>query len=343
MTKNRRKVLMCLLLSAFLLSGCSLGTQPRIMETTSLFAMDTIMELQAYGNKQVLTDAEAIIRDIEKNASVTDEGSEISALNRDGKAELSEETAKLFSGALDICRETEGALDISIYPVLKTWGFTTSDYKVPSETELTDLLQKVDYRKITMNGNAVAIGDGMQIDLGSVTKGYTGNRISEYFRQQGVTSGLINLGGNVQCIGAKPNGEDWKVAIKSPFKESKSGIFAVIAARDKAIITSGGYERYFEEDGETYWHILDPKTGKPAKNGLISVTIIGQDGLMCDGLSTALFVKGLDEATDYWKKHGDFDAVFITENGEVFITPGIEDSFSLASEYYDSKVTVISR
>ena len=305
--------------------------------------MDTIMELQAYGNDQVLAEAETMIRDIEKKVSVTDEESEISVLNRKGQAELSDVTADLLSGALEICKETEGALDISIYPVLKAWGFTTGEYQVPSEKELTDLLQNVDYKKVSLDKDSASIEPGMQIDLGSVTKGYTSGKIADYFRQQGVTSALINLGGNVQCIGAKPNGENWKVAIKSPYKESKSGVFAVIETKDKAIITSGGYERYFEENGETYWHILDPKTGKPAKNGLISVTVIGEDGLMCDGLSTALVVKGLDEATEYWKDHEGFDAVFITEDGNVFVTEGIASSFSLTSEYIDQKVTVLMR
>ncbi len=326
-----------------LLSGCSSMPGTKIMETRSLFAMDTIMELQAYGNDQVLADAEAMIRDIEKKVSVTDEGSEISALNSNGKAELSEITGDLLSRALEICRETEGALDISIYPVLKAWGFTTGEYQVPSEKELSSLLQSVDYRKVALDNGSATIEPGMQIDLGSVTKGYTSSRIADYFRRQGVTSALINLGGNVQCIGTKPGGENWKVAIKSPYKESKSGVFAVIETKDKAIITSGGYERYFEENGETYWHILDPGTGKPAKNGLISVTIIGEDGLMCDGLSTALFVKGLDGATDYWKNHEGFDAVFITMDGDVYITEGIESSFSLTSEYIDHKVTVLTR
>lgn len=341
--KLRKNKIALLILAATLLTGCSNMPGAKVMETRSLFAMDTIMELQAYGDEQVLTEAEGMIRDIEKKVSVTVEGSEISSLNSKGEAELSQDTADLLAGALGICDNTDGALDISVYPVLRAWGFTTGEYKVPTEKELSELLQNVDYKKVTLDNREASIKEGMQIDLGSVTKGYTSNRIAQYFREQGVTSALINLGGNVQCIGAKPNGESWKVAIKSPFKESKSGVFAVIEAKDKAIITSGGYERYFEENGETYWHILDPGTGKPARSGLISVTIIGEDGLMCDGLSTALFVKGLDGAVDYWKNHEGFDAVFITDGGDVYITEGVESSFSLTSEYYDHKITVLTR
>ena len=137
--------------------------------------------------------------------------------------------------------------------------------------------------------------------------------------------------------------EGWKVAIKSPFKDSKTGVFAVIEAKDVAIITSGGYERFFEENGETYWHILDPKNGRPAQNGLISVTIIGEDGLVCDGLSTALFVKGLYGAIDYWKSHEGFDAVFITDDGNVYVTQGIENSCTLTAEYRDHEIHVLSK
>ena len=333
-----------------IICGCSANSSIRsdrknssIMHTASLFAMDTVMELQAYGNEEVLSEAEAFIRDIEKKVSVTNEDSEISALNKNGQTQLSDNTAELFKEALRLCEETEGALDISIYPVLRAWGFTTGEYQVPSEKELMELLGNVDYRKIALEGSSVSIADGMQIDLGSVTKGYTSNKIAEYFRQQGVTSALINLGGNVQCIGTKPNGDKWKVAIKSPFKDSKSGVFAVIEARDAAIITSGGYERFFEENGQTYWHILDPKTGRPAQNGLISVTIIGENGLICDGLSTALFVKGLDGAIDYWKSHDGFDAVFITDDGNVYITQGIENSCTLTAEYRDHEIHVLSK
>ncbi len=383
-----------------LFSACAF--EDRKMYTSKLFAMDTIMELQVSGHEEVLSEAESMIRNLEKELSVTDENSAVFKLNASGSGMFSPEAADVLSRALEVCDRTDGALDISIYPVLKAWGFTTGEYRVPEDEEMAQLLEAVDYKRVkvsglnndvTPEGSAVAdetendrgktggtkdgsVNEGrtesdreksgvtdttggdsdgshsgcrveipspMQIDLGSVTKGYTGTAVADYFRQQGVTSALINLGGNVQCIGKKPDGSKWKVAIKSPFEDSSSGMYGVMEAEDTAIITSGGYERYFEEDGEIYWHILDPATGHPAKNGLASVTIIGDDGLLCDGLSTALFVMGLDKATEFWRRSDDFDAVFITESGEVYITEGGADSFTLSGEYYDAKVTVISR
>lgn len=348
------------------LSGCE---QKQEMVTSSLFAMDTVMELQILGNEKLLTQAEQKIRDLEKLLSVTDENSDITNLNNNSTCQISATTADIMSRALTMCDRTEGALDITVYPVLRAWGFTTGKYRVPTDEELQNLLKFVDYREVgllgtgdnegtnaddsidsgkvsVLGGGNVCIASvpvGMKVDLGSVAKGYTSTMIADFFRENGVTNGLINLGGNVQCIGAKPNGEPWKVAIKSPFPDSSSGIYGVLAAEDTAIITSGGYERYFEEGGKTYWHIIDPSTGKPASSGLLSVTIVGKDGLTCDSLSTALFIKGLDESIKLWKNSDDFDAIFITEDGEVYITEGIADDFTLSSEYYKAPVHVVSK
>lgn len=328
------------------------------MQTSTLFAMDTVMELQIQGDEELLREGEALIRSLEKELSVTDENSEIARLNKDGKAALTEDVAELMGKALDICDSTDGALDITIYPVLKAWGFTTSEYRVPADEEIQELLENVDYHGVDITsfdatidsdelsdatGTICEIPSGTQVDLGSVAKGYTSMSLYNLFTDKGVTSGLINLGGNVQCIGSKINGDDWKVAVKSPFIDSSSGILGVLSVSDLAVVTSGGYERYFEEDGKTYWHILDPKTGKPAENGLVSVTIIGKDGLLCDGLSTALFVKGLDEAIRYYQENRDkeFDMVLVTDDREVYLTEGVADKFSLASEYYNLNTHII--
>jgi thiamine biosynthesis lipoprotein len=185
----------------------------------------------------------------------------------------------------------------------------------------------------------------MQIDLGSVAKGYTGDCILEQFRNQGVTSAILNLGGNVQTLGAKPDGSPWRVAITDPVSAGNAGMVEIIG---KAVVTSGGYERYFEEDGVVYRHIMDPSSGYPVDNDLLSVSIIGDSGLVCDALSTALFVMGLDRAAAFWKAWGsdsngacDFEAVFITVDGKIYITEGLEDSFSPLGTYKGTEPTVI--
>jgi thiamine biosynthesis lipoprotein len=342
--RNLFRIIPILCLSA-LITGCSAASRLQTMNTTTLFAMDTVMELQIAGDEALLTDAEAMIRDLEKKLSVTDNNSEVYGINETRSAVVSEETFNLISDALSMCQRTDGALDVTLYPVLKAWGFTTSQYRVPSDEELNSLLQNVDYNTVSLDESSFtcSIPEGAMIDLGSVAKGYTSNKLTGYFKEKGVTSGLINLGGNVQCIGSKQNGQPWKVAIKSPFSDSASGIYGVLDASDVAVISSGGYERFFEEDGEIYWHILDPQTGKPAKKDLLSVTIVGKDGLVCDALSTSLFVKGLEGAITEYKKSNDFDAILITTEGDVYITEGISKGFSLSSEYYNAQIHVVSK
>lgn len=228
-----------------------------------------------------------------------------------------------------------------MYPILTAWGFTTSNYQIPAETELSALLENTGYEKVKLEENSVTIPENMQIDLGAVGKGYTGDLITEVLKENGVTSALLDLGGNIQTIGTKSDGTDWKLGLRSPFDE---GSFATLEISDCAVITSGGYERYFVgEDGETYWHILDSETGKPAQSGLVSVTIVGKEGRLCDALSTSLFVMGLDKATELWKQRDDFEMVLVTENGEIYVTKEVENNFQLNEIYGNLQVEVIRR
>lgn len=313
-----------LLLALILLAGCA--PQPEAAES-AFFAMDTVMSLRIYGDGALLDGAEQRVRELESLLSVTDGGSEIHALNRDGAAALSAETAGLLREALALCGRTGGALDISVYPVLRAWGFTTGAYSVPGGEELAALLPLVDYTGVALDGDAASLGPGMEIDLGSVAKGYTGDVLAAYLRENGVTSALLDLGGNIQAVGAKPDGSPWRIGVRDPAGEGNVG---VVEVSDEAVITSGGYERYFEEDGVRYWHILDPKTGRPARSGLASVTVVGERGLLCDGLSTALFVMGREGAVEHWRQHRDFEAVLVGEDGSVTITAGLEGRFTPA-------------
>lgn len=323
-------------LAALLLAlpaGCAPAPAQPTAEHT-FFAMDTVMTLRLYegGDEALLDEAENRVRELEKLWSVTDEGSEVCALNRDGGAALSRSTAELLDAALELCGRTGGALDISIYPVLRAWGFTTGEYAVPDDGAIAALLPLVDYTRVGRDGACACLPPGMEIDLGSVAKGYAGEELSRLLKENGVTSAMLDLGGNIQAVGAKPDGSPWRIGIRDPEGDGNVG---VVEVADQAVVTSGGYERYFEEDGVRYWHILDPKTGKPARSGLSSVTVIGDDGVLCDALSTALFVMGKEKAVDFWRNNVfdlHFGLVLVEENGSITITEGLEDSFALSQK-----------
>ena len=330
-----------LLSAAFLLTGCS-GAPAQGPESATFFAMDTAMDFTVYGDAALLDEAETLIGSLEEQVSVTDEHSDIYAIDHTGSGSLSGNAAELMEQALELCRRTGGALDISVYPIVRAWGFTTGGYQVPDEETIQSLLPLVDYTQIQYDAatGVVTLPEGMEIDLGSVAKGYAGQLAAQMLREHGVQSALLNLGGNVQTVGTKPDGSPWQIGIKDPQGEDA---MMVLSVEDQAVVTSGGYERYFEQDGQTYWHIMDPSTGHPADSGLLSVTIVGKQGIICDGLSTSLFVMGLEKAADLWAQSCDFEAVFVTASGEVYITEGLQDRFALTEQYADTPVSVIER
>lgn len=304
--------------------------------TDEVFAMDTYMTLTAYGeNAQEAVEAGiAEIQRLDDLLSTGKETSEIAQINQNGSGVLSEDTEYLVKRALDIYQSTNGAFDISIYPVMQLWGFTTGDFAVPSESDLAAKLALVDAGKITLseeNGQtSISLPEGMEIDLGGIAKGYTSGRVMEVMKSYGIESAVINLGGNAHVLGNKTDGSQWKVGIQDP--NDTEGYLGGVNVTDKAIITSGGYERYFvdEDTGVKYHHIIDPKTGYSANNGLISVTIVSADSTLADGLSTSLFVLGTQDAITYCEEHcaeDGFDAIMEDEDGKLYITDGIYDDF----------------
>lgn len=316
--------------------GCRKRTTP---QKTTIFAMDTVMDFTVYGDESVLAQMETLVREMEARLSVTVAESELSQWNRGERDSLSPETVDLIKRALDVCTRTNGALDITIYPLVRAWGFTTGNYRVPSEGERTELLSLVDYRTVTVDGTTVQKKfAGIEFDLGAVAKGELGNRLGKMLRESGVQSALLNLGGNVVAVGKKPDGSSWRVAILDP---AGDGYLGSLQVTDASVVTSGGYERNFTANGTAYHHILDPATGLPSESGLLSVTIVGADGLLCDALSTACFVMGLEASIDQWKTYRDFEAIFLTEEGKIYLTEGLESSFTAVDRYADAKVTVI--
>lgn len=304
--------------------------------TSDVFAMDTYMTLTAYGeNAQEAVEAGiAEIQRLDDLLSTGKDTSEVAQINANGGGVLSEDTDYLVKRALDIYQSTNGAFDISIYPVMQLWGFTTGNFAVPSESDLAAKLALVDAGKIILseeNGQtSISLPEGMEIDLGGIAKGYTSGRVMDVMKSYGIKSAVINLGGNAHVLGNKTDGSQWKVGIQDP--EDENGYLGGVSVTDKAIITSGGYERYFvdKDTGVKYHHIIDPKTGYSANNGLISVTIVSEDSTLADGLSTSLFVLGTEDAITYCEEHcaeDGFDAIMEDEDGKLYITDGIYDDF----------------
>lgn len=300
------------------------------------------MEVAAYGEhaEQAVKSTEKRIEELENRLSRTKADSLVSGLNRDGSIRhLTYDYWNLIARAKEYRGATNGAFDITIAPVMDAWGFTGDSFRVPEQSELDELLKYVNSDEIQIQEEpaySVTLGEGQAIDLGGIAKGYTSDLVEQTFRANGIESGKISLGGNVFVLGGKPDGSDWRVGIKDPRNES--GLAAILSLRDAYAITSGGYERYFEENGKTYHHIIDPSTGYPADSGLLSVTVVAADngpdwagagnGAMCDAFSTALFVMGEEQALDFWRNGGyDFDLVLVTEDGRVVITAGLADRF----------------
>ena len=300
-----------------------------------VYAMTTPMQLKAYGEKAaeaVQAAAEEIVR-LDKLLSVGNPESEIAKINAEGEGEVSADTLAMLKKAVKVHERSGGALDISVYPMMELWGFTTEEYRVPSKEEIGRLLPLVDQDLMEIEekeeGALVRLKEGQGIDLGAVAKGFTSDRVAQIFKSYGLESGLIYLGGNVHCLGSKPGGADWRIGIQDP--GNSAGIVGVLSVSGKAVITSGAYERYFEDEetGKTYHHILDPATGYPAETGISSVTIVSPDGTLADSLSTACFVMGLDESVEYWREYGDdFEMIIMDDDGLIHLTEGLEQTFT---------------
>ena len=314
----------------------------------TFLAMDTVMTVSVFGPKGEagVKAARERIEALDALLSTGSETSEVSKLNAEGGGRLSEDTLSLAEASLRLYEETDGAFDISIYPVMKLWGFNrldeldASDVRIPTDAELRETLKLVDAGKLTLDpeNETLTYGlPGMAVDFGGITKGYASDTVIDMLRNMGVQHALINLGGNVQTLGTKPDGSKWRVGIRYPDLKS-SDIVGVVSVSGKAVITSGDYERVIP--GTEYHHIIDPATGRPVNNGLRSVTIVSADGTMADGLSTSLFVMGMEKAAEYWRGHREeFDVIFLTEDLKLHVTAGLREDFKPADGY---KMEIIS-
>lgn len=298
-----KRFICLILLISLVLCGCE-SAHLNTEEFTTIFAMDTVMSLQLWG-KDAKAAAEKItetIGQLELTWSATRADSLLTRMNSGEDVELIPEQKELLERIRALSERTGGAFDPQLHAVSQVWGFYDENHRVPTQAEIDAAMPET------------------QWDLGAAMKGYAGQVCADLLKDMKIDRAVLHLGGNIQTYGEKPDGSPWNIAVTNPDGGDAIGVVSVSGTA--SIVTSGDYQRYFEENGVKYHHILDPKTGYPADSGLRSVTVICRDGLTADALSTALFVMGLEEASRFWRESNDFEAVFITAEGTIYATDG---------------------
>ena len=312
-------LLLCLLLG---LTACG-SDEPVVKQ---IFAMDTYMELRAYGSKAEFALSEAV-NSINQAAAELDpelETSTVYAMNhaQGQPVEVSDRILHMLDTVSTVYSQSGGALDLTVYPVVKAWGFIDSQYRVPDAQELEQLKAVPCFPEVQVDGSTVTLPAGAQLSFGSVAKGEMAEEVMAGLRSQGIKHAFVSLGGNVQTLGTKPDGSPWRIGVEDP--RNPGGHLGVLEIGEKAVVTSGSYQRFFEQDGQLYHHIIDPATAAPAQTGLRSVTIVCDDGTMADSLSTTMFVLGLEGAMDYYHTYGGFELIFVTTDNRVLVSSGLD-------------------
>ena len=331
---GRRWLTAFLIFAAGTLSGCKRTEAPADPISRSAFLLNTFVTVTLYDSQDeaVLEGSLDLCRQYEELLSTTIDTSEVSRINHRSPDEtavtVSQETAELIRKGLEYGERTEGAFDITIQPVSSLWDFTSGQAKLPDPEILKEAAQKVDYRNVHVEGSQVILDSpDTAIDLGAIAKGYIADRIKDYLLENGVNSATINLGGNVLCVGSRPDGTPFKIGLQMPFADRNETI-AALNIDGLSVVTSGVYERHFELDGVNYHHLLNPEDGYPYQNGLLSVTIVSPLSVDGDALSTSCFSLGLEKGMELAESMDGVYAYFITDDYEIHYSEGASELIS---------------
>lgn len=333
----RKRITACILLTAA--TALLIGACAPAEKASETFALDTICTQQVTGRNAdaAINDVNQMLTRISKELS-TNEGSYIYAVNQGAPqgVAVSDEAAQLVSDALSFAADTNGAFDPAIGALSSLWNISENP-RVPSEDEVAAALPLVNFRDVTVDGSTVTLNkSGIQLDLGGIGKGYAADLAVQIYKKYGISNAILNLGGNVYVYGDKEDGSDYRIGLRDPLG-SENDYAAIIPAKNTSVVTSGVYERFFESGGKTYHHLLDPKTGYPADNGLLAVTVVCERSTEADALSTALFVMGLKDGLTYAENAQGVEAVFFTDDQGIYVTSGLEDKIEITNEAYTLK------
>lgn len=328
------------------LAGCGSEEEQALLTSPyeqTEFLMGTYVTLRVYdeGKEAVLKDAFARVEELADKVTVNEPGSEIDQVNEAaGKeaVELSDDVYPLIATAAEYSEISNGGFDYTIGPITDLWRIGFDDARKPEQEEIDAVLTLVDYSKVELNAENQSIfltQPGMALDLGAIAKGYIADEIKVLFEEAEVTTAIIDLGGNVIVMGGSPTqkGEAWNIGIQDPLSERGETV-GKTKQKDRSIVTSGIYERYLEVDGEIYHHLMNPKTGYPFDNEIAGVSIISENSVDGDALSTVVFGLGLEAGLDFVNNSEDIEAIFITKDKEVYTSDGLMDNFELTNENY---------
>lgn len=303
--------------------------------------MGTPINITIYkgGSEEILNKCFEEISRIENIVSINKEGTEIDKLNKNAgirPVKLSEMSYDIIKKSIEYSYLSDGGYDISIGPLVKLWSIGLPEAKVPSKEEINEVIKFIGYSNIELNEytNEVFLNKkGMILDLGSIAKGYAADEVAKLLKNEGVTRAIIDLGGNIYALGTKDNNKNWTIGIQNPFSNRGDAIGSVEVS-NKSVVTTGVYERFIEEDGVKYHHILNPKDGYPYNTNIAGVSIIADYSVDADALSTLVFTKGLEEGLKFVNELNGIDAIFVTNKKELYLTEGIKNNFKIINEEF---------
>lgn len=347
-TKNKVGSALVILMLTGSLTACSpaQNQSPDKNQATEVegFVMGTVISQKVYGQNGQKAADETMARMQYLDGLLTFNAPEgdIYKLNENAgqkKVELNPITLNIIKKAQQVAELSNGAFDVTVGPLVKSWGIGTEQERVPSPEEIKKLLPLINYKDLAVDDPAAGLNKaGQMVDLGGIAKGYAGDEAIQIYKKNGITSGFVNIGGNVVTLGSKPDGSPWTVGIRNPRpREGMSGqsIVGTVTVTDKAVVTAGDDQRYFEQAGKRYHHILDPHTGYPAQSDLVSVTLITDSSFDADALDTAVFILGLEKGKEILRRYGGVEAVFLTTDKKIYVTDGLKGNFKLHDESHE--------
>ncbi|MBP2099858.1 FAD:protein FMN transferase [Enterococcus rivorum] len=346
---NKRKSLTAALLVTLVLFIAACGKTekadaPKINDTPysdEQFLLGTYVQVRIYddGKEAVLDKAFDRVKELGDKITVNQKGSEIDEVNQQAgikPVKVSDDIYPLLKRAYEYSEDSQGGFDMAIGPITQLWHIGFDDARKPSQEEIDQALKLVDYKKVKLNDKDKTVyleEKGMQLDLGAIAKGFITDEVVKVLQDNGVTTAIVDLGGNVFVLGHSPRGEkeDWNVGIQDPNK-ARNTVIGTIKESNKTLVTSGIYERYLKADGKTYHHLFDPKTGYPFDNDIAGVTIITEKSIDGDGLSTAVFAMGVKKGLEYAESLKNVDTIFVTKEDKVYVSKDIEKTFELGKD-----------